>query len=307
MIYVVSNRDIDESKTDEHLFGDNFNQGGSDVIRVAKAEYDSGWELSLLEEDMSNGAIKEPTYEIFKYCADSTKPCVIFIHGFNQSLAKNLKKCREIESYGVNVIAFSWPSNPGPNFILRKIKEYRKARKNARRSVFALERFFDKLAFFVESEGSAGQIKTLAIHSLGNYLTQAFVQNPDFDSQTRVFKNIILHQADVDSIGHDKWVDNLGMNSRVIITINETDDVLDFSDVINPDRLGNTVGNLGSLRARYYDFTDAKGTDDSHRLWHEPADENGNIKVFFERAFHGKSILRTGMAFNPKLNCYEVS
>lgn len=307
MIYIVTNRNIAQGQNDEKLFGDDFNAAGPEVLRIAEAVYDTGWNLTLLEENMDDIDSLEPTYAVFDELFKDTRPCVVFIHGFNQSLEKNLKKCREIESYGVNVLAFSWPSNPGPDFILRKNKEYKRARKNARRSVFALERFFDKLESFVELKGSSGTFKTLAVHSLGNYLAQSFVQNPDFDNQTKVFKNILLHQADVDSMGHEKWVGKLGTNSRVLITINETDNVLDFSDIINPDRLGNTAANLRSDVAKYYDFTDAKGAEDSHRLWHEPASENGNIHVFFTRVFQGKNVKKTGVKYNPLMNAYEVS
>lgn len=306
MIYIVSNRNITDFQHDEKIFGDSFNENGPEVIRVAKAEYNNKWSLTLLPEDLSDLEVNEPTHDIFKELSMDSKPCVIFIHGFNQSLRKNLEKCKEIESYGVNVIAFSWPSNPGPHFILRKIKEYKRARKNARRSVFALERFFDKLELFVESQGSAGQIKTLVVHSMGNYLVQSFVSNPDYDNQTRIFQNILLHQADVDSYGHNLWVDTLARESRVVITINETDDVLDFSDVLNPDRLGNTAANFYSHNAKYYDFTRARGAEDSHRLWYKPAKKNTNIKSFFLRTFHGLNIQRVGVVFDPVLNCYEV-
>ena len=303
MIYIVSNRNVVGGRTNELLFGEDLNPEGSEIIRVAKAYFSNhSWELTLLLE---NGPV-EPTEQIFDIVDADAKPCVIFIHGFNQSLEKNLKKCREIESYGVNVIAFSWPSNPGPNFILRKIKEYKKAQKNARRSAFALERFFDKLESFTEEKEKQGQIKTLVIHSLGNYLTQAFVQNPGFDQQTKIFKNIILHQADAHTQDHEMWTESLAVQSRVTVTINETDPVLDASDIINPDRLGNTARAFKSQKVKYYDFTDAKNTYLKHRLWAKPADENPNIRDFFKCAFHGKSITQINMDYNSSLNCYEV-
>lgn len=307
MIFIVTNRNIVEGKTSHKLFGDDFNAQGPEVIRVAKAEYDTEWKLTLFDEDTESVNSPDPSYEVFKTCASASKPCVVFVHGFNQSLKKNLDKCREIESYGVNVIAFSWPSNPGPNFILRAMKEYKRARKNSRRSVVAMERFLDKLVNYVECRGSAGEIKTLVVHSLGNYLLQNFVLTPDFENQTGIFKNVVLHQADADNPGHAGWVDKLGKNSRVIITLNETDDVLDFSDIFNPNRIGNTASNLCSSVANYYDFTHAEGADDSHRLWHKPALENGNIKEFFARVFHGRNVRRAGMGYNAALGCYEVS
>ncbi|MEZ8738409.1 alpha/beta hydrolase [Photobacterium swingsii] len=315
MIYFVSNRNITD---DSLLFGDNFNAQGAEVLRVAKAVQDNegNFSLALMDEApiMHNGDIADevqtPLEAVFEQCDNADSPCVLFVHGFNQDIKKNLKKCREIEAYGVNVIAFSWPSNPGPNFILRKISEYKRARKNARRSAMAFERLLDKLNGFVETNRSKtrkqGQIQTLAIHSLGNYLMQSMVQVPDYDHQAAMFKNILLHQADADNPGHASWLDTLGQSSRVLVTVNETDDVLDFSDFINPDRIGNTAANMTAQYATYYNFTDAAGANDSHRLWHKPAVENPTIKHFFSRVFDGKNPVKAGMQFNGDLNCYNV-
>jgi esterase/lipase superfamily enzyme len=303
MIFIVSNRNY-TNFNDERLFGDNFNQDDRDGLRIAKAEHESeSWHLTLLDEHPND---VDPTSVIFEEVSNDNKPCVIFIHVFNQDLKKNLNKCKEIEAYGVNVIAFSWPSNPGPQFILRKIKEYKRARKHAGRSVFALTRFFDKLQEFIELQGSPRQIKTVLIHSMGNFLTQSFVVDPNFDHQLKYFKNIILHQADVDSAGHHEWVDILAQNTRVIATINETDDTLDISDILNPDRLGNTADNLHSNLIKYYDFTKAGGADDSHRLWNKPAVINNNIQKFFQSAFHGKKINAIDGSFNTRTNAFEV-
>ncbi len=304
MIYIVSNRNYTHF-SDHRLFGDDFSQDGQDALRVAEAVRMNGrWHLHLLDEDLVD--IEQPTRMIFEQLANDNKPCVVFIHGFNQDLKKNLMKCKEIESYGVNVVAFSWPSNPGPQCILRKIKEYKRARKNARRSIFALERFFDQLHGFIETQGSPGQIKTLLLHSMGNFLTQSFVGAPDFDNQTKYFKNIILHQADVNSVCHHQWVEKLAKNARVMVTINETDHVLRISDILNPDRLGNTADNLNSNAIKYYDFTQAADVKDSHRLWHKPALNNSNIHQLFSLAFHGKNITNIEGHFNVNTNAFEV-
>lgn len=316
MIYVISNRNI-TNKTDHKLFGDGFNSVSFDELRIAKATCNRSnnkdeckeWELELLPEN--SGQPNDTSYNVFRELRDAKNPetgkeipCVIFAHGFNQNLEKNLNKAREIEAFGVNVLAFSWPSNPGPP--IRKIKEYRKAQKNARRSAFAFERLMDKLSAFVEEGGKAGALKTLVIHSLGNYLLESFVKNPDFENQISFFKNILLHQADVDSEGHEEWVDKISKNCRVIATINESDDTLDYSDWINPDRLGNTVDNLNSKYANYYDFSEAKGANDKHRLWTIKENKNKNIPVFFENVFKGKKPGRKGIVYNPGHNCYEL-
>lgn len=322
MIHLVTNRNINGNKTNHEMFGDDLSKVGDSVLRVAIAEKPSAnteWKLDLLSEDGLSEDTPTPLEKVFAQVANDTKPCVFFIHGFNQSLKKNLSKCKEIEAYGVNVIAFSWPSNPGPEFFMYKVKEYRRAQKNARKSAIALERFFEKLDNYVQEIGNSGQIKTLVVHSLGNYLTQAFVSSLGFENQTSVFKNILLHQADVDSKGHEKWVDKIALNSRVIATINETDDTLDASDIINPDRLGNTAYNLNSKYVKYYNFTNVEEANDEHRLWLKYVDHNiwlndeggaANNEVisdFFEQIFKGNKVNNSRFQYNSSLNCFEIA
>ena len=58
----------------------------------------------------------------------------------------------------------------------------------------------------------------------------------------------------MDSHQHEIWADKLTSGTRVLATVNETDDVLDFSDILNPDRLGNTLNNLNSDLIQYFNF-----------------------------------------------------
>jgi esterase/lipase superfamily enzyme len=306
MIYVVTNRNIQKGKTNHEMFGDEFNKKDSSELRIAEAKWNSQseWNLELKKE---TSKVKPPIKNVLKIISDDDKPCVMFTHGFNQNLENNLNKCKEIEAFGVNVLAFSWPSNPGPPTFLGKYHEYKNARQNARRSAIALERFFDKVCGYANETGSSKNLDAILFHSMGNYLLQSFAINPDYDNQLSIFKNIILHQADVDSLHHEKWTDLLSQNSRLIITINESDDTLDISDIINPDRLGNTAWNTNSKIARYFDFTNATHADDEHRLWADDvAGNNKNIKIFFKQAFHGKNVSRKGMAFNPDTGCFEL-
>lgn len=296
MIYVFSNRNIEN----ENWLGDEFHSVGNENISVSK--YIDG-KLDFYKESESE---KLPSMQVIEELEADSKPTCIFIHGFNQSLKKNLKKCEEIESYDVNVIAFSWPSNPGPQQWWGKLKEYRAARQNARRSTVALERFFDKFNNYLETTGQLKRIKSLVVHSLGNYLLQSFVLSLGYENQLGFLKNIMLHQADVDSLGHEIWADKLTENSRVLATINETDDILDYSDIINPDRLGNTLGNLNSKNIMYFNFGKIPEADDEHRLWKPPVSKNQSAKSLFELTFQGKKIITGHLDFDKRRNCYHV-
>ncbi len=299
MIYVFSNRNI----VNNNWFGDGFNSDSNENIRVAKYNANSDGKLSFYKENENE---KLPSLQVIEEVESSDKPCCIFIHGFNQSLEKNLKKCEEIESYGVNVIAFSWPSNPGPQRWWWKIKEYKAATQNARRSAVALERFFDKFSDYIGLTGKIVNIKAMVVHSLGNYLLQSFVSGLGYDNQIRFLRNILLHQADVNSSGHESWADTLAVGSRVLATINESDDVLDFSDIINPDRLGNTLDNLNSNKIQYFNFGKLPEADDEHRLWIPPTADNSRAKSFFDSVFKGKKVMTGNLAFDSARNCFHV-
>lgn len=300
MIYVFSNRNL--IKNDSWL-GDGFNSEGNENIRVAKYIPSTRPKLAFYSEEEGE---QLPSTKVINDIESSDKPCCIFIHGFNQSLSKNMKKCEEIESYGVNVIAFSWPSNPGPQQWYWKLKEYKSATQNARRSTVALERFFDKVNDHIADCGDVNNIKSMVVHSLGNYLLQSFVSGLGYNNQTSFLKNILLHQGDVNSLGHEKWADSLTNGSRVMATINETDDTLDFSDIINPDRLGNTLGNLNSNIINYFNFGRLTEADDEHRLWIAPTTNNETAKQFFKSVFTGGKVKTGHLDFDEHRNCFHI-
>ncbi|WP_044211261.1 alpha/beta hydrolase [Flammeovirga sp. OC4] len=291
MIFFASNRSTNTNK--DLLFGDQFNSAGQDDLTFA--EYSNN----------DNKITVTTSDQVLKKLKNSDKKCVVFVHGFNQSINKNLKKSKEIESYGFNVLAFSWPSNPGPNHIFGKIKEYKRANKNVFRSLVAYSRFFDRLESFILEKG-VNPFSTLVVHSLGNYLTKNFINTDLYQGQLGIFKNILLHQADVDSVNHHLIFDKLTDKSKVLVTINVTDDVLDISDIINPNRLGNTARNLNSEKIEYYNFSKAKEANDSHRLWHLPASANDNIKEFFKVVFSGQPYDNDEVEYNTKFNYYII-
>lgn len=300
MIFVFSNRNITKRET---WLGDGFNSESNENIRVAEYLHGKKPRLKFYSESQN---LPLPSEQVFDKLEVDNKPCCIFIHGFNQDLQKNMMKCKEIESYGVNVIAFSWPSNPGPQAWYWKLKEYKRARQNARRSTVALERFFDKINDYINDVGDVFTIKSMVVHSLGNYLFQTFVSGLGYQRQTAFLNNIILHQADVDSINHEKWADKLTKDSRVMATINESDDVLDISDIINPDRLGNTLGNLNSSFIKYFNFGKIPEADDEHRLWIKPTINNSSAQQFFQSAFEGKKVKTAHLDFDACRNCYHI-
>ena len=154
---IITNRNIYRSNfrngTGNHkAFGDSFNRKGANEVRLAYAAKVNGeWQIELVKEPPRINAKNIPSKKIFDQLTDKLttqkKNCVFFVHGFNQSFEKNLEKAYAMEKeHGVEVIAFSWPSNPG-GF---KTKEYRTAKRNAIASVGALDATLEKLGKYLK-------------------------------------------------------------------------------------------------------------------------------------------------------------
>ena len=311
-ILIVTNRRLNGiNRTDETLFGDEVNIRGASEIRLAWAERNRNrWRLQLVPEPRNMSEERRPSrvaFQDFKQqLIDNEKDCVFYIHGFNQSFLDSLQQAFDIQQrYGVAVVVFSWPSNPG-GFIT---SEYLMARAIARDSVMALDRVFDLMGQYLRENLNVRCDRSfnLLIHSLGNYLFEQFVRDPVFSGETRIFCNIVLNAADVDSDRHTEWVDTLRFSRRVYATINEDDQILNASDLINPDRLGNTAANLTGQRALYLDLTSGQGVGKSHQHFGETAAANAVVKAFFESALHGLEATQTdGLRFIEERNAYRL-
>lgn len=296
MVVVISNREVNPEAIDDSLFGEKANAKGLDEIRLAEAQYQNDkWILKLLPEQDRLTPENLPSRQLFKRIIKGVKEnkyksdWVFFIHGFNQSFRQTLSTSQRIaEKYGVEVIVFSWTSNPG-GFVNA---EYQRALQAAKASSNAVDRSLDTLGSYLR-ERSRAEIETcnirlnLLVHSLGNYVVEQFVRNPIFSGQTRIFDNIIFHQADVDNRRHRFWVDRVEHGRRLYVTINENDSVLKASDLINPGRLGNTSENLLSQRAIYMDFTNGEGVEREHNFF-LGGHGNRNIEQFFQHVLTGR-------------------
>ena len=314
----ISNRNVNPDKDGLDMFGEDFSPRGTEDLNLATAEFletENRWKFELLTDPGGGDPDKPVSREIFHAIADLSvqqfdlQPWVLLIPGFNQSIEDNLRKCREIASFGANVMVFSWPSNPGPHEHFHRLQEYKRSRKNARLSVLALERLLEKVAAYKDELSFSGRHigLILAVHSLGNYLVEHYVISSDFARETRVFDNILLNQPDVDVKNHTEWVERLSQDTRVYVTINESDRTLKESNRINGNRLGNTVRGLNAQGANYMDFTGGDGVWTSHRPWHEPGTDNAAVHAFFKAVFHGmRGEQVDGWAYDRGDNAYRL-
>jgi len=315
---IITNRNINTKNFvngigDHRAFGDSVNSKGPNEVRLATAEKIAGkWNVKLIKEPKAISSTNIPSQKQFlklrEKLTDMKKNCVFFVHGFNQGFKKNLEKSLALElEHGIEVIAFSWPSNPG-GF---KTKEYRYAKRTAKASLGALDSTLEKLgAYLKEPFNRAALLKcdvkfSLMTYSLGNYLFKNYIQDSAYENETAIFDNVILCQADVDNKNHADWVDLIETGKRVYVTINENDWVLKWSDAnFQKDRLGRTAKNLNSNNAIYFDFTDGKGVGKTHGLFYKNTNEIVK-NIFSEILKGGRGEDVKGMTYHPRSNSYR--
>ena len=315
---IITNRNINKPNFkkgvgDHGAFGDSVNSKGPNEVRIATANKVNGkWQVKLIKEPpvITKKAIpsQKEFLKLRKKLIVKRKNCVFFVHGFNQSFLKNLQKSLALEKeHGVEVIAFSWPSNPG-GF---KTKEYRHAKRTAKASMGALDSTLEKLGNYLKEPFNkqaleACNIKfSLMTYSLGNYLFQNYVIDSAYENETAIFDNVILCQADVDNKGHAEWVDKIETGKRVYITINENDWVLKWSDAnFQKDRLGRTAKNLNSSNAIYFDFTNGNRVGRTHGIFYKKT--NPTVKSFFTKVLNGeRGDNIKGMNYDSRSNSYR--
>lgn len=314
-LLIVTNRRINnESATNEDLFGEKVNVKGASELRLAWAEMnaDKSWKLELIPESTSLVEDDLPSKSAFKAYMEllcrTNRDCVFYVHGFNKDFLETLEQSQNIhESYDVGVVTFSWPSNPGGTFWGG---EYTKAQAIASNSIAAMDRTFEKLALYLHASADEDCVVSmnLLLHSLGNFMFERFVRDPIFTGETRIFDNIVLNAADVDLKRHSQWTNSSRYARRIHATINERDAILDLSDIINPDRLGNTAKRLNSTKVTYFDLTDGHNVNKRHQHFSKTAKKNAVVREFFNRAFHGKQALPIdGTQFDPNKNAYTLT
>lgn len=310
-ILVITNRDVRNlSARDVSLFGEGVNVKGPSELRLAWAEPSgSDWRLELVPEPVDMNPATVPSRGVFLSCVDSLqhtgRNCALYVHGYNRTFRETLEQARIIhDEYRVATAVFSWPSNPGGIIVT----EYAAARAIARHSIVAFDRVVGLLDRYMRTT-SADECRAsfnCLTHSLGNLILESFVRAPLFGGQTRLFDNIIVHQADVDRAEHGEWMRKMRFARRIFVTVNERDAVLNASDIVNPDRLGNTVAGPRLEHPSYMDFTQAKGVGKIHQLFGEAID-NPNVREFFHSALNGQQAhTGRGIVLDPATGFYAV-
>ena len=319
---VVTNRNLKpSSKKAENKFGGEFNEKGPDELRLAEAKKVRGkWRVDILEDEVKRGAKKvwasEAAFlDLQDRMRTKSRPCLFFVHGFNNDFASVLERGRLFErNYGAEVVAFTWPANGREKGTIAGTASYKSDKRDALRSVAALDRTLEKLGAYFEKHSKStercNQRVSLLMHSMGNYLFKHLMKSDVYQGETALFDNVILAAADVNNEGHSAWLDRVEYRRRLYVTINEDDSALRVSRMKfgskQKARLGHYTQNLHSSNALYLDFSYGKDVGSSHAYFEgDVIRENRRVRRVFREMIHGKRAER-GLAYNSHSRTYLV-
>jgi len=301
---IVTNRRFSKNASATRKFGKEFNLRGPDELMIAKADkIDGKWNVQILPEktifegkDMFSS--EKEFIVLQKRLIKDKKNCLLFIHGFNNDFDDVLERGLKFEkNYNVEVIVFTWPANGRITGGL----EYKSDKRDAVRSVAALDRVLEKLDSYMNIHGDAmrrcNRKISLFMHSMGNYLFKHLMKSSIYNGETTIFDNVIMCAADVNNRKHSDWVDRISFRKRLYITINEDDKALLLSRMKfgkkQHARLGHSTKNLTAKNATYLDFSQRKSVNCNKSASHayfedKPIERDQKLKEVFNMIINGE-------------------
>ena len=268
-VYYGTNRKPNRKKSPND-FGTGFSEDGLANLRFGMADI-SGEDLDRFEIYIaperlntdyarkvkgSSGSVFGST-NVFRRVREKmvthSRDTIVFVHGYNVSFREALTSAARLKRQfstsrggpGVNVVAFSWPSDGS----MMPYIAYGNDRQDAAASGPAFARGLLKLAEFLRGstpEEACDHRLHLVAHSMGNYVLRHTVQEYVRQSTgrpPRIFDQVFLMAADEDddAFEHDYKLKPLTrLAKRVNVYFNNEDRAMAVSDKTkgNPDRLG---------------------------------------------------------------------
>ena len=315
---IVTNRNLQPRSAPQNRFGSGFNEKGPDELRLATAKYTRGrWQVDIVDDEVVHrGERMHASEKLFLELQDRmrrrNRPCMFFVHGFNNDFSDVLERSRQFErAYGVEVVAFTWPAN-GRDAPLGRVGgtlSYKSDKRDA------ADRTFEKLGGYLpryeDRSKRCNQRMSLFMHSMGNYLFKHLMRSSVYTGETALFDNVNLVADDVNNKDHAEWVDRIAYRRRLYVTINEDDSALRVSRMKFGERqlarLGHYTQNLTSHQAIYLDFTGARHVqEESHAYFlGEPIERNQRVRRVFRRMIRGERA-EEGLPYNTHNRTYEV-
>jgi hypothetical protein len=177
-MFIVTNRDVDESRTDLEALKSYPNGLGPNELRLAEATRTGRtWRVGLLPNEITAAMATEvglvPEIDpqtnqpkpIFasRYVArrvlarvnpamtggtSKGRNLLFFVHGFNNDVKAVLDRAEQLEkNYGVEVLAFTWPANGGG---AHGVVSYKSDKRDALASTGALDRCFGRMQEYLQ-------------------------------------------------------------------------------------------------------------------------------------------------------------
>jgi esterase/lipase superfamily enzyme len=370
-MYVVTNREVRETKPGEpgdlDIFGKRPNREGPNELRIVHVERGGDdWVAETLKDrmrvsearalrdkyhldidpsDIRHASLKVAC-DLWEQCRSEGRNLAVYVHGYNNDMRDVVTTAERIEQdHGVICLVFSWPANGGG--FISGTSAYLRDKKDARASMDALNRFFEKMQFFHEklTEGTRARLRqdaqarhpdnheraqalytrlfneccairlSLICHSMGNYVLKYALQPGLSGARALLFDNVCLVAADANNAAHEVWVEELDVRNRVYVFINEHDFALKWSRRKPGEeqlpRLGHYIKNLVARNAFYIDVTDADGVGNAHGYFAgEVLAANAALKAVFTAALNGESpesSAATPLAYAADLNVYRFA
>lgn len=353
-MYLVTNRAVHASKPGFDVFDELPNPKGPHELRFAEVlRSDSGYAIEILDDRLSRAekaALGLPVSKtahrsqlvartVFDKIRREKKNLLLFVHGYNNNVEAVVERAFGLqETFGVEVLAFSWPANGGG---ASGVLDYKSDKKDARASIGALDRVLDKTREYLHllREEELKRIRaeasdrfrndaetrdeflsrailedcpfrvSLMLHSMGNYLLKQLLKSTLYSGDELLFDNVIMVAADTNNQGHREWIDRIEFRNRLYVTINENDSALRFSRMKGGfeqrARLGHFPYELDSRRVVYVDMTRASNVGDSHAYFEGDSLQNDALRKFFDEALNGK-VAEADLEYDASRNLHSI-
>ena len=285
-IYVITNREIDT--THEELA---FNYKVDEAANLTFLKATLNDSLEIVNQYLS--------YEDFmlEVCTKASD-WLLFVHGDGKTYNESVQRGFDIQNtYNVNLIVFSWPSEL-PN--INGLKNFKNSENNVSKSVGHFNQLLSFMKDFRESNMSfqEGANLSMLLHSLGNlYLKELIDSTHTEQINDTIFENIIMNSAAVNREHHQKWVERVSFQKRIYITNNHYDYSLKGLHLYtrHGNQLGEEFNDVVAKNANYVHFTEAVGfqtpTSNTHTYFlGEIPQQSKNIRNFYFDVFHGSKV-----------------
>lgn len=280
-ILVVTNSEISNIDSQRMLFEPEINNTGKHHYFIAQQNGDS-WIFSK-QQKLSSLFNYESKYEDW----------VVFVHGDGKSLSNAVQRASEIQGlHKVNVIVYAWPSkNPEYN----AIKNFKNSYSNIEKASVYFKSFLVELHELTSINTFKTHNLSIFFHSLGNYYLERLVaDNYQKEIPDKLFDNLIVNAAAVETKGHAGWLKEINFSERIYVNSNDADFSLTGLKIFS--RFGHQLGEGPKKEfaenAIYVNFTKAVGFPGSMGPSHSYyfgtiTQKSENIKNYYTNILHG--------------------